>query len=328
MISCVSASLQFVSPWQLDRIALRQPVVESATPGNPASDKPAHAVSNYDRSCPLELILRGEQMPVCRDSPMSTTISSLRRLTADMPASLARVGREPSVRRATELYLAAMEDVKSIDDFMRNDRVYNYALKAFGLEDMAFGKAFIRRVLTEGIDDPDSMANRLTDTRFRELVETFNFARYGATATTFSRTKEGVVDRYLSQSLEEEAGQSSEGLRLALYFGRKASSVTSAYGLMGDRALLKVTQVALGLSESTSALAIERQKKMIDDRLDIADLKDPGKLDKFLTRFAALWDMAQPQQSTSPVVDLFAGSSSASMTIDLLQQIQNIARRG
>lgn len=259
---------------------------------------------------------------------MSTTISSLRLVTADLPASLGRVAREPSVQRATELYVAGIEDIKSVEDFMNSGRVYNYALKAFGLEDVAYGKALIRRILTEGVDEPGSMANRLEDPRFKELAETFNFARYGSSATVFSRTKQGVVDRYLRQALELEAGSSNEGLRLALYFGRKASAVTSAYGLMGDRALLKVTQVALGLSESTSALDIERQKDLIDKRLNIADLKDPEKLDKFITRFAALWDMEQPRVSSSPIVTLIAGASSASLSIDLLQQIQKIGKRG
>jgi len=259
---------------------------------------------------------------------MSTTISSLRLLTSDLPASLARVGNQPTVKRATESYLAEIDNVKSIDDFMSNSRVYDYAMKAFGLEDMAYAKAFIRRVLTEGIDASDSMANRLTDPRFRELAETFNFERYGGTATTFTRTRQGVVDRYLNQSLELEAGNANEGLRLALYFNRKASTVTSAYGLMGDRALLKVTQVVLGFSQSTSQLDIDRQKEMIDKKLDIDDLKDPEKLDKLLTRFAALWDIEQPQTTSSPMMSLFTPASSASMSIDLLQKMQNLSRRG
>lgn len=258
---------------------------------------------------------------------MSTTISSLRLLTSDLSASLARIGNQPSVKRATDSYLTAVENVKSIDDFMANDRVYQYVMKAFGLEDMAYAKAFIRRVLTEGIDAPDSMANRLTDTRFRELAETFNFARYGSTAMTFSRTRQGVVDRYRNQTLEIEAGNSNEGVRLALYFSRKASTVTSAYGLMGDRALLKVTQIALGLSQATSALDIERQKEMIDKKLDIEDLKDPDKLEKFLTRFAVLWDIEQPQEASSPLLNIFMDTSSASLSVDLLQQMQKIGRR-
>lgn len=259
---------------------------------------------------------------------MSTTISSLRLITSDLASSLARVKSQPSVQRATDAYLGAIEDVKSIDDLMSNDQVYNYVMTAFGMEDMAYAKAFIRRVLTEGIDNPDSFANKLTDTRFRDLAETFNFARYGSTAMSFSRTREGVVDRYLNQTLEVQAGDANEGVRLALYFNRKASSVTSAYNLMGDQALLKVTQIALGLSSSTSALDIERQKDMIDKKLDVEDLKDPEKLEKFLTRFAALWDIEQPQETGSSLVNLFTDTSSAAMSVDLLQQMQNFRQRG
>jgi len=259
---------------------------------------------------------------------MSTTISNLRLITSDLASSLARVKSQPSVQRATDSYLASIENVKSIDDLMSNDKVYNYVMTAFGMEDMAYAKAFIRRVLTEGIDDPNSFANKLTDTRFRDLAETFNFARYGSTAMSFSRTREGVVDRYLNQTLEVQAGESNEGVRLALYFSRKASTVTSTYGLMGDQALLKVTQVALGLSSSTSALDIERQKEMIDKKLDVEDLKDPEKLEKFLTRFAALWDIEQPQETSSSIVNLFTDVSSAAVSVDLLQQMQNLGQRG
>ena len=34
-----------------------------------------------------------------------------------------------------------------------NTRVFNYAMNAFGLGDMAYAKAFMRKVLTEGVDD-------------------------------------------------------------------------------------------------------------------------------------------------------------------------------
>ena len=36
--------------------------------------------------------------------------------------------------------------MKSIDDFMKDTRLYNYAMKAFGLDDMAYAKAFMRKV--------------------------------------------------------------------------------------------------------------------------------------------------------------------------------------
>ena len=82
------------------------------------------------------------------------------------------------MERDSAYYLANIRSVKSIDDFIGNDRIFKYAMKAFGLEDMDYAKAFMRKVLTEGIDNPNSFANSLTDTRYREFAETFNFARY------------------------------------------------------------------------------------------------------------------------------------------------------
>ena len=90
---------------------------------------------------------------------------------------------------------------------MADGRLYNYAMKAFGLQDMAYAKAFIRKALTEGVDDDDSFANKLTDPRYSDFVETFNFARHGAATTVFDRTRQGTVDRYLRQTLEEDAGK-------------------------------------------------------------------------------------------------------------------------
>ena len=91
---------------------------------------------------------------------------------------------------------------------------------------MTYAKAFMRKVLTEGIDKRDSFANRLADTRYREFVETFNFARYGDDHDRSStRTRQGTVDRYVRQTLEEDAGAQNEGVRLALYFERKAPSI-------------------------------------------------------------------------------------------------------
>ena len=52
----------------------------------------------------------------------------------------------------TAYYLKHIGDVKSIDDFIKDTRLFNYAMKAFGLEDMAYAKAFMRKVLVEGVE--------------------------------------------------------------------------------------------------------------------------------------------------------------------------------
>ena len=84
---------------------------------------------------------------------MTTTYTNYRLITADIDRSIERISQQPQVQRETDYYLSKIGDIKSIDDFMSDDRIYNYAMKAFGLEDMTYAKAFMRKVLTEGIDN-------------------------------------------------------------------------------------------------------------------------------------------------------------------------------
>ena len=193
---------------------------------------------------------------------MLTTTASYRIIAGDLTRSLTTTAAKPQVSRASEYYLANIGNVKSIDDFLSDDRIFSYAMKAFGRQDMTYAKAFMRKVLTEGIDDRESFANGLADPRYHEFAETFNFTRYDAATTSFERTQTGTVDRYVRQTLEEDVGLNNEGVRLALYFERKIANVDSVYEILGDRALLAVVQTALGISAATGATDIDRQARL------------------------------------------------------------------
>jgi hypothetical protein len=260
-----------------------------------------------------------------------TTLTSYALIASNLPRSLTTTAAKPQVSRETAYYLAHIENVKSIDDFLADDRVFAYAMKAFGLKDMAYAKAFMRKVLTEGIDKRDSFANTLSDARYREFVETFNFARYNTTTTIFERTRQGTVDRYVRQTLEEDAGAQNEGVRLALYFERKAPSITSALGILADAALLKVVQTALGIPAATSAMDLDKQAQIISARLDVADLKDPDKLASFLRRFASLWELDNPSSSfgaDGQTAVLFSQPLELGIGGDLLASLQNLRLGG
>ena len=256
---------------------------------------------------------------------MFTAPVAYRLISSDLTASLERTARQPQVKRESEHYLATIGSIKTIDDFMANDRLYRYAMTAFGLEDMAYAKAYMRKVLAEGIDRSDSFANKLSDPRFREFVETFNFARHGKATTSFGRTQQGTVDRFVQQTLEVGAGKENEGVRLALYFGRKAPGVTSPLQLLADRALLKVTQVVLGMPPSTGALDIDKQSDLVSSRLDVADLKNPDKLNRLIERFTALWELENPTTgSGSGRSTVLIGASPYGIDVDTLTLIQNV----
>ncbi len=258
---------------------------------------------------------------------MIGTLTSYKLITRDTAKSLQTVASDRVVQRETAYYEANISNVKSLDDFMNDRRIYSYALRAFGMADMIESRALIRKVLEGGIDKSDSLANSLADPRFRELAETFNFARYGATTTTFTRTQKGTVDRYMRTTLEENAGQSNEGVRLALYFERKAPDIKSIFQILGDKALYKVIETALSLPASLPAIGIEKQAALIASKLDVADLKDPAKLTKFLERFANLWDLSTSTVSQDPSLQLFQPNTLAGISIDTLTSIQNLQNK-
>jgi hypothetical protein len=268
-----------------------------------------------------------------REQPLEigvlTTAVSYRILAGDLPRSLERAAEAPPVKRESAYYLANIGNVKSIEDFIGDDRLFAYAMKAFGLEDMTYAKAFMRKALEGGIDNRESFANSLADSRYKEFVEAFNFARHGENTTVFTRAQQGTVDRYVRQTLEEDAGATSEGVRLALYFERKAATIETPLELLADPALLKVVQTALRIPAESAMQDIDRQVALISARLDVADLKDPEKLQEFLTRFTSLWDLDNPPSgATSPALALFVNPTETSVSTSLLMSLQKLKLGG
>ncbi|MFN4272526.1 MAG: DUF1217 domain-containing protein [Aliihoeflea sp.] len=258
---------------------------------------------------------------------MINTYTGYQLITRDLDVSIKRVQSQPMVQRETEYYLENITKVKSIDDFLGNDRLFRYAMKAHGMEDMTYAKAFIRKALEEGIDNRDSFANKLTDTRYKSLVETFNFERHGENTTIFDRAQQGTVDKYLRQVLEEDAGSQNEGVRLALYFERKASQIDSAYNILGDPALATVVRTMLGLPDAIAQLDVDKQAALIESRINLEDFKDPKKLAEMITRFTSLWEVNNP--STPPqsmITNLFQPPMQFGISADVLMTIAKMKR--
>jgi hypothetical protein len=258
---------------------------------------------------------------------VTTTYTSYKLITADLQTSLRRVAEQPDVKRETEYYLSKIGSIKTIDDFFADSRLYNYAMKAHGLDDMAYAKAFMRKVLTEGVDNDDAFANKLSDNRYKELAQSLNFARYGETATIFDGAQKGMVEKYTRQTLEVSAGEDNTGVRLALYFERMASSITSGYSIIADDALSQVVRTALQLPAEFAATDIDRQSDYYEKALDLAGFQDPAKIGKFLERFTSMWELENPTGSYDPLA-VFQSSSLTGISTDLLISINNLKLGG
>ncbi len=251
------------------------------------------------------------------------TYTSLNVLTRSMTVSLAHTAKEPSVARETAYYQSKIGTVKNIDDFLKDTRLFNYAMKAWGLEDMSYAKGLIKKVLQGGIFDPKSPANTLASGRFKEFATVFNFQAYGPATTTFDKVQKTTVDNYVRQQLESGSGDRNPALKLALYFQRKAPSIKSAYHILADKNLLSVVQTALNIPKETGFSSIDAQAALINQKLKVTDLQDPIKLNKFLQRFAVSYDAANGTQGANATA-LMPFGNSVGLNSNLLMSIQKI----
>src|SRR3546814_16347279 len=94
---------------------------------------------------------------------MGSTLLQLDFLNRTRESQLDRWRADPTETRAIDRFTKEAREIRSLDDFMKNDTVYNLVMKAYGIEEMAFAQAMIRKTLEEGTSDPNSMAKEMVD---------------------------------------------------------------------------------------------------------------------------------------------------------------------
>ncbi len=259
----------------------------------------------------------------------ATSQAASMKLTTDLWTAKATLGWvKPSaayIKAETDYYMANVSKLTSIDDLMADKRLLSFALSAYALDPASEKPETVRKMLEGGISDPKSPANSLTDKRYAAFVTAFNFMEYGEDATTYTAALKPPVDKYMRQTLEQNAGADNEGVRLALYFERKAPEITSFYSVLADPALGKVVRTLLSLPDSFATADVDKQVKLFESRLKIEDFSDPEALGKLMTRFTSLWEIqnptATPQNMTAA---LFSQPAEFGVSPNLLLTMQGL----
>lgn len=201
------------------------------------------------------------------------------------------VEKDPVVARESQYFRENIGKISTAEEFVNDDRLYRYALKAFDLESQIFARALVKKVLEEGIEDPKALANQLVDRKWNTFARAFAFKEVGNATVSRPAFVEGVIDKYERVELEEKLGEENVAVRLAIYADRKLPGVTNWFSVLGDKALREVVLTALGLPDAVATQNPDRLKVLLEDRYDIEDFKDPAKLEKFLQRFALQYDI-------------------------------------
>jgi len=204
--------------------------------------------------------------------------------------------------------------VTSLDDFLADKRLTDLVLKANGLDPKKYDKDTLKKIFTSDPDDKKSYLNTTADARFKEIVASFNFDKDG----NLTRAKIGTIQdkqaeantqqQYVQMTLETQEGEKNDGVRLALYFKRKAGDVTSLYSILGDKALYQVVQTTYSLPAQISSMDVAKQVDLLGRFVKLEDLQDPKKVDKLVKRFTAMYDIKNNTQQ-SPALQLLTGGT-------------------
>jgi hypothetical protein len=208
---------------------------------------------------------------------------------------------QPQVQNAITAFTQAVNSAKNVTQLLSNPTVMNVLLTANGMSDQIGYTALATQALTSNLSNPNSLANTLTDTRWKTLAQTYNFATNGLSAIQNPTTIAAIRSAYVQATWQNNEDSVTPGLSNALAFKAQASTITSVDQILGDPMMRTVVTTALGIPEQIAFQDIGAQEDAITNQLNINQFQDPTFVNSFVQRYLIA----------------NSGSSSASSTPDL-----------
>lgn len=192
---------------------------------------------------------------------------------------------QPTVKSAISAFTKAVKSATSVDQLLANPDVMNVLLTASGMSDQIGYTALAQKTLTSNLSDPNSLVNQLTDTRWKTLAETYNFATNGLSAIQNPKVLALVSNAYAQATWESNEDSVTPGLSNALYFISQAPTIRSVDQILGDPTLFNVVTTALGVPEQIVFQDMNAEENAITSRLDISQLRNPTFVQTFAERY-------------------------------------------
>ncbi len=204
------------------------------------------------------------------------------------------------IQRNEDYFRDRIGSVRTAKDLVSDRRLLSVALGAFGLDEDINNKYFIQKVLEEGTLDNTSLANKLSDRRYRELAKAFGFGDYTTPHTVLSNFPDKILGQYETRQFEIAVGEADTDLRLAMSIQRElpalaakdSSETTKWYTIIGSTTMSRVLQVALNLPSSVGSLDVDQQinvyakkAEAIYGSSDPAQFTDRDAVDKLVRDF-------------------------------------------
>lgn len=224
--------------------------------------------------------------------------------------------------RQTDYFRENIGKATTAEDLVADRRLLEVALGAYGLDDDINNKAFIQQILEGGTLAEDSLANRLSDKRYRAMALEFGYGDLGSRVNV-SNFADSILARFADRQFERAVGEVNGDMRLALNLSSGLADIYSQeltpnaqwFAVMGNSPLRSVFETALGFPSSFGAIDIDQQLTAFKDRASsifgtdkVEDFADPAAQEKLIRLY-----MVRSEANAS------AASGSGSIALTLLQ---------
>ena len=212
-------------------------------------------------------------------------LSALRLAENNQTKSIATTAKQSDVARDVAAFRKGIASAKDAASALKNPSVLKVLLTANGLSDQLGYTALATRTLLSNINDKKSLANTLTDTRWKAVVKSYDFANKGLTNLKSASVQNTIANGYAEIAWRKSLDATTPGLSNALSFRSHAAGITSVDQILGDRTLRTVVTTALGIPQQIAFQGLLAQEKAISSRVDITKFKDPKFVETFTQRY-------------------------------------------
>jgi hypothetical protein len=199
---------------------------------------------------------------------------------------------QKEIDRANAEFESAVSKLKDPKELFeaKNYKLLNYILTAYGLESEIGNTGKLRKVVESDLTDSNSLANRMSDTRFLDLATALNFDAGGLTNIQSDSFKSGVEARYERARYQIDLGEKNIALRQAEYFKNNIGNISDIYSVLGDNTLRAVVTKVGGIPLETAVQSLETQAQVFGKQFDVSKAKDSAYVEKYIQRFLAAAD--------------------------------------
>ena len=213
------------------------------------------------------------------------SLSALKFAESNETKSVAATAKQSDVQRDIAAFLHGVASAPDAATALKNPAVLKVLLTANGLGDQLGYTALATKTLLSNIKDNKSLANTLSDTRWKAVVQIFDFANKGLSVLKSAAVQKTITNGYAEIVWRKSLDATTPGLSNALSFRSQAAGIKTADQILGNRTLRTVVTTALNIPQEIAFQGLQAQEKAITSRVDIKRFQDPKFVETFIQRY-------------------------------------------